>query len=342
MSEFVPRKLKELSACGKAILFGEHAAVYGRPALAIGLPRAMRPVKLRPSAGPISLEVLPWNLIADEARADPIGDALRRLRRLVPAGNGRGMQVVLESDLPAGGGLGSSAALAVALVRCLHLVRGVAAPAVEVRKLSHELEKVFHGHPSGLDDTVASFGGLCLFQAGGLARLPAGAERLDERTARLAGEVPGLVVGLTGKSSATWRMVETVGELHRRDAPRMEAVFDGIAGCLAAGLAALENRRPDLMGAAMTENHRLLVRLGLGWSEAEAMVGAARACGAMGAKLTGAGGGGAVIALAPGREQELLETWKRMGFDGFAVLQMQGTAGGNAWSAAPRQWPART
>jgi hydroxymethylglutaryl-CoA reductase len=306
-------------AYGKVILFGEHAVVYGRPALAAGLDAGVRLEAVVPRPRGARLRVAGWGLEADEDSPGALGAALKRLTELVP---GPGFEASLGVELPLGAGLGGSAALSVALVRALAAARGESLPAARVRELAHELEKVFHGTPSGLDDTVATHGGLCLFYRDGLppgAPWPASAEPLGAQSARLPFELPSLVIGQTGVPRATRDMLAGVRRRWETDRAGTDRLFERIECCLRLGLEALPGRDFAAFGRAMLDNQACLGELGVSIPEIERMVSLALGAGALGAKLTGAGGGGGVIALAPGREAAVAEAWTRAGFSTFTT-----------------------
>lgn len=318
------------SACGKVILFGEHAAVYGHPALAVGIPDGVRTERVTPTDGPITIRVEPWGLRADTAGPGAVGRGLIMLDELVP-GDRRGMHAELRAAIPPGAGLGSSAALSVALVRSLGRVRRAGLTDRDVRRLAHALEEVFHGQPSGLDDTVATYGGLCLFRRGGIDGPPESThERLTDQALRLPFGLPPLVIGHTGVPRSTADMVAVVRRQHDADRSRVEALFARVDACLAEGLAALRDRDPTGLGRAMSRNQAVLAELGLSCPEIDSLIGLAAHLGASGAKLTGAGGGGGVVALAPGREEALAEAWREAGFAAqvvrFAEPGLAGTA----------------
>lgn len=302
------------TSCGKVILFGEHAAVYDHPALAVGIPDGVRAERVEPTDGPIQIRVRPWDLEADVTGPGAVGRGLILLDELVP-GERRGMRAELVASIPPGAGLGSSAALSVTLVRSLGRVRGVELTDWDVHQLAHALEEVFHGQPSGLDDTVATFGGLCLFKRGGIAGSPEPThQRLTDQALRLAWRLPPLVIGHTGVPRSTADMVAAVRRQHDADPSRVEGLFATVDVCLADGLVALRDQDPDSLGAAMNRNQAVLAELGLSCPEIDSLIGLAVHLGARGAKLTGAGGGGGVVALAPGREEALVEAWRAAGF----------------------------
>lgn len=307
----------ELRACGKLILLGEHAVVYNRPAIAIGLPDGLVVERIKASEGSIRIRVPDWGLDAGLDSEGLIGKSLRRLMEAVPGGE-MGCELACRSKLPVGAGLGSSAALAVLVVKALASVRGVVLADSEVRELAHESEKIFHAHPSGLDDTAATFGGLLLFKRKGwmeptdraIDRL----EKLTKQARRIPYAPPPLVVGHSGVSHSTRKMVQNIREQWEADQKRVEALFDEIEGCVDEGFSALADGDRPRLGRAMQSNQFLLSELGLSCPEIDRMVLLAEEEGALGAKLTGAGGGGCVAALAPGREERLIEGWRAHGF----------------------------
>lgn len=301
------------SACGKVILFGEHAVVYGRPALAFGLSGSVEAMKLEATAGLLKVLVPAWKLAADDGQDSLAGRALGRLRELLPGPGG--MEATLEARIPTGAGLGSSAALSVMAVRCLAAVRGEALGAARERSCAHELERIFHGSPSGLDDTVAAHGGLCLFRRGGFgACLPYEHTVLSPQAVQLDLSVPPLLIGDTGQTRSTFEMVARVRSRIERDRRGTEVLFDQIEASLEEGLRGLSRGELERVGAAMDRNQEALAGLGVSCGAIEAMCALGRKAGALGVKLTGAGGGGAVVALAPGREEAVAEAWRAGGF----------------------------
>jgi len=322
--------MSDICANGKVILFGEHAAVYGRPALAAGIPGGIRLLSLEPAERSIHISILPWELDADNGADGRIGEVLRLLDRLVP-GHG-GFDAEFEAAIPASAGMGSSAALAVALAMTLARVRGVGLSLEQVRSTAHQLEKVFHGSSSGLDDTVATYGGLCLFRRNGWGvREPGvpGFERINSCALRVPCRELTLLVGNCGVEHSTREMVAGVGRRRREDERFVEEIFDEIEACLDAGLQALCTADGARLGRAMLANHQALCRLGVSCSELDEMVDLAVAAGAGGAKLTGAGGGGGVVAHAAGCEDEVLDAWRRRGFSGKQFTLAEGAG---AWN----------
>jgi mevalonate kinase len=289
---------------GKIILLGEHAVVYGYPALAAALDRGvtMAPVPT-PAGGPLRLDIRAWDVAVTAGDDHPVGRSFAAIADALGAGRPP-LSLIGDAQLPPGAGLGSSAALAVAIARALltHMKRPL--DVATLTRAAGASEVLVHGRPSGVDVALAIAGGVGVFRKStGLAPL---------------GGVPPLrvLVGSSGAPRSTATMVERVAGATRslRDDPRLRelgALTDsGTAALLAADLPTL--------GGAMNRAHELLADLGVSTPQLDALCEAARAAGAYGAKLTGAGGGGAVIAIAPrDREPAILAAWKQAGVDGF-------------------------
>lgn len=256
-------------APGKLILYGEHAVVYGHPAVAIAVDRGTR-VALQPVAGPSRI------LAADIV--DP--RLFAAVGTLLPL---QGVGATIRSDLPVGRGMGSSAALAVALVRAVALWEGRQADLEECIRRGFEVERVFHGTPSGIDHSVSARGGAVRYRRG-----PDGPELTPIRIA----PVP-LVVLDTGIAGDTARLVAGV----RARRPAVDAALERIGALVLELLPALQAGDLPTLGAGMRENQRLLRAIGVSSPEIEALVTLAEGAGALGAKLAGAGGGGVVVAL---------------------------------------------
>jgi len=309
-----------IRAHGKVILFGEHAVVFGRPALAIGIPDAMVVREVLETPESIELFIPEWGLRADSSVPGPMGDALRRLYAAVPGRGGCRLQI--SSTIPLAKGLGSSAALAVVVVKALAAARGVSLDARAVRALAHEAEKVFHGTPSGLDDAVATYGGLCLFRRDPWNQEPVPdlpSRALEPEVVQMLVCTPSFVVADTGVAHRTIEVVRAVRERGDREPEAVKGLFDRMEAALWQGLDAITAADPDRLAFALNRCHEALRELGVSWPQAEQAIRLALESGALAAKMTGAGGGGCVVAFAPGRERDVLENWGRAGLDGFLV-----------------------
>jgi mevalonate kinase len=283
-------------AHGKVILLGEHSVVYGHPALAGALADG---VVVTATAGTGRLVIPQWGVVI--APQPPPDSTLARAYVELRARAGEPpLDLELTYKLPTGAGLGSSAAMAVAIGRALGLDGAALAEAAMAS------ETVIHGRPSGLDHTVSLCGGFGIFtRAAGLRPVAAGPLTL--------------VIGHTGKTRDTKGRVARVAELVAERSDEVRARFDAIATLVERGAAAVTRGSYGELGAAMNENQRHLEALEVSCPEIERLCAIARDAGAVGAKLTGGGGGGCVIAVAPAREQAIVDAWRQHGFDAFVA-----------------------
>jgi mevalonate kinase len=273
---------------GKVILLGEHSVVHGRPALALSVERGAR-VQLREADGEeTTLDIAPWGVRVDsgpEANvgAEPLQQALRVARGFYD--DEREFALQAEMHLPSGAGMGSSAALGVAVLRALDQARGLSRPDAEIYERSLAWERVFHGNPSGVDNAMATYGGMALFRKG------------EPLTRVVPRHKVSLVVAYSGASSSTKLMVDSVARQFAKEPERIGQVFDSIEKLVLGGKYALETGDMKRLGELMTANHMLLSGMLLSTEPLEEMIAAATAAGALGAKVTGAGGGGCMVAL---------------------------------------------
>lgn len=292
-------------AFGKVILLGEHAVVLGHPALAAALDRGVVARAEATTSGGIVLEgVVPG---AEPVRIDAprVLEAANLIASRVGVTHAR---VQLETALPAGGGLGSSGAFAVALLRALAGLNGSVPDVDETCAIALESERIFHGSPSGVDPAVSARGGILLFRRGD----PPGIE-----TVVAAKAVP-VVVGLSGVLRETRNGVTSLLARREADPGSYDPLLNRLGELSVGGAGDVRRGDFEALGARMNEAHTLLSRCQLSSPELDLIVGAATKAGALGAKLTGAGQGGAAIALAPNPEP-VLEAIRAAGFDAFFV-----------------------
>ncbi len=296
-------------ACGKVILLGEHAVVYGVPAIAAGITRGVRAKATAIAEGPSRLRAMGWSVTVTEA--DEGNNVARAFRALLDAARADDpslphFAVDIEAELPPGGGLGCSAAMGVAIARAV----GRRPSGDTVQSWAMAWERVFHGNPSGIDAAVAARGGCVFFRKG---------EPIE--AVRVRGALQ-LCVGSTGTASSTKAMVDAVAGLRARRPTVIAETFEGIRSLVADARLAIEAGDRFALGRLMDVNQMLLSGLFVSTPDIERLCELARGAGALGAKLTGAGGGGSVVALVPSTAigELVLSAWKADGFDGFATV----------------------
>jgi len=290
-------------ACGKVLLFGEHAVVHGQPAIALGLPDGARATAQTLARGvPSRLRAPQWDVEVqahdeDVALGRALGALLDAIDVIDDADETLPVDVELALALPPGVGLGSSAALGMAAAKAIAAARDLELDELELIRLGYAWEGVFHGTPSGIDHTAAACGGIFVFERGEGNEPP----RID--AIELARPLP-LVVAVAGPASSTREMVAAVTHAVENEPSARRAVERiGRIVRTAARLLANEDASLDGVGRLMDVNHALLDVLGLTTPALESACEAARDAGALGAKITGAGGGGCIVALCAPESQ---------------------------------------
>ncbi len=304
------------SACGKVILLGEHAVVYGRPAIALPIPLAVEAV-VRKGGDGVSLVIPRWGL---EQKIRPTtGQSLSGILHTMLERLGLAQQpmtIEVFPHVPRAMGLGGSAALAVAVIRALDRGFSLGLDEAAVNALAYECEKVAHGTPSGIDNTISTYGTPLLFQRASDA--PAGPAPARMEEIRLSEPVP-LVVGITGRESLTANTVARVRRAWSSHQARYDAIFDQIASLTVAGVDALRDGHFRELGELMNLCQGYLNALQLSTPELEELVHLAREHGATGAKLTGGGGGGSMVALCPDTQDAVAQAMERAGYSALKI-----------------------
>jgi mevalonate kinase len=273
------------SAPGKVLLLGEHAVVYGHPALAAGLQKRVRiEIAEAPEA---SIEV------GSPSGISPPTELLAAATEMAARiGAPPRFRAVIESELPLGAGLGSSAAVGVALARALSELARRHCPDEHAAELALGFERHFHGAPSGVDPAIAARGGAILFRRGEPPRI----ERVRPGTPVF------LCIALTGIARGTRSTVMPLSERRAARPSLYDPMFAFLGDLAQGGAAALERGDLDDLGVRFDAAHGVLCALGVSCPELDDLVRVLRSASALGAKLTGAGGGGAAIGLARDRE----------------------------------------
>lgn len=283
-------------AHGKVILLGEHAVVYGVPALAVGIDRGAR-------ASVTSTAISALSIDGRSTEGSEVWQAFDALRAELGAPE---VSVTAELEVPGGAGLGSSAALGVAIARAVHDNLGRPRTPESVLTAANAWERVFHGNPSGIDTTAAFYGGCFKFKRGH-------APEFVELATPLR-----LAIVKAGPAASTKSMVESVAKLRERRPERFDKTLEAIHALVQNAALCLEAGDLSGLGKLMDYNQMLLSGLFLSTPDIERACSIARQRGAFGAKLTGAGGGGSVVAVAEDPEA-IVAAWQEQGLEGFVA-----------------------
>lgn len=278
------------SAPGKIILFGEHAVVSGTPALGSAIDLRAR-VTLEDLPGKMEIEVcnlalagFSVDLLTGQISSAGALNAIRYVSAVLNEFGAKDLKVKVESDIPPAAGLGSSAAIVVATLAALngHLNLGLSRDDIAAK--AHRIERsVQQGLGSPMDTALATYGGYC---------------QVSDKIQKL--DLPELVmvVGYTERSHDTRSEVQKVQVLLQLYPDVVGPIFNAIGAISTRAIPLIREERCEELGRLMNVNHGLLEAVGVCTRELADLVYAARGAGsALGAKLTGAGGGGCMIAL---------------------------------------------
>jgi mevalonate kinase len=286
------RVLGKGRAPGKVILFGEHAVVYGRPALAAPVTQVTAEAVVEPGkelticAADLGEEIRPDESTGDQTGArHPLGLAAVLTLTALGLHEHPPWRVVVRSTIPIASGLGSGAAVSAAIARALADAARAPLPPFVLSSIVYEVDTLHHGTPSGIDNSVICYERPVYFVRGQAPEVLS------------IGRPFMLAIANTGIASPTKAAVTDVRQAWEREEARFEGLFDRIAVIVAEARTAITEGKPDALGSLMSENHALLVEMGVSSAQLDALAAAARSAGALGAKLSGAGRGGNLIAL---------------------------------------------
>ena len=306
------RKDDRSSASGKVILMGEHAVVYGHSALAAPIPLAIEAKVVDSSEK--SIVVPRWGLeqpihtVQEHPQGFP-GVLAYLLERLDLTKHN--MTIEVFPNVPRAMGLGGSASIAVAVIRALSTFYALNLADEEINSLALECEQTAHGNPSGVDNTIATYGKPILYRRR--------EKEIDGEFTVLQPSKPiPIVIGMTGKESFTASMVEQVRVARKRRREQYDSIFSQMGTMARQGADAFCKGNLEELGDLMNLCHGLLNALLLSTPELEELIRISRECGALGAKLTGGGGGGSIVALCPGNQQSVVEAIESSGHQALA------------------------
>jgi mevalonate kinase len=280
------------TAPGKVILFGEHAVVYGRPAIAVPVlqVRARAIVSMDPRAptGTVWLQAPDIGLEAnlkDLPENHPLAAVIHLAAEALEVVRLPACTIKVTSTIPIAGGMGSGAAVSVAILRAFSAALGHPFTDEHVSQIAYQVELIHHGTPSGIDNTVITYARPVYYVK-------------DKPIEMLEVNQPfSLVIGDTGIHSPTVKAVGDLRLAREGNQQLYEGLFDTVEKITTTAREAIETGKTETLGALMNENHKLLLQMEVSSPELDQLVAAARSAGALGAKLSGAGRGGSMIAL---------------------------------------------
>jgi mevalonate kinase len=280
------------TAPGKIILFGEHAVVYGKPAIAIPVSGMRASAWSEPNKSGLTINALDLKEKFDLKNSSNQFSILAQTLLSQNKQKEPNLTINLSSELPQGSGMGSSAATATAVCKALSNHLGVDLDANQVSELVFNAEKIVHGRPSGIDNTVVAY------------EMPVYFVKGEKPKTFTPGKKFYLVIGDTGIEASTKETVQNVRNTWEKEPRLMEGYFNEISIATEKGKIAIEQGKTELVGEIMDKNHELLNSIGVGHKKLNELIDIATKAGALGAKLTGGGGGGNMVALAKNIDEQ--------------------------------------
>ncbi|MGB9937881.1 MAG: mevalonate kinase [Methanobacterium sp.] len=291
------------SAPGKAILFGEHAVVYGKPAIAMALDKRSSVIISERADNKIHVNIRDLGIngylnlknntiISDSSKKGILKYILNSIKKFH---SNAGIEICIDVNIPIGGGLGSSAAVTVATIAAISKFNGIDLQKKEIAKYAHEVELEVQNSASTLDTTISTYGGLIYLEK----------DAKEIIFLNINHNIP-VVVGYTSSRGNTGKLVESVRIKKDKYPEIINPVLDSIETLTIDAEKAILEANKERIGELMNINQGLLDALGVNTKELSDMVFISRRVGALGSKLTGAGGGGSMIAFCPNGSQEVI------------------------------------
>jgi len=282
------------SGFGKVILFGEHFVVYGLPAIASAISSlTIAEVKRVSKPGWKLTDNRPAVPGYKKKKLDEQRVSIENILRFAEIDTSQeGLHITLEGDLVCASGIGASAASCVALARALNTEYKLGWDNNRVNEAAFEGEKGYHGTPSGIDNTASTFGGVVWYKRD----LEGGPPTIETIKLKSPTEI---IIADTGITASTTEVVADVRRMKEEKTKWFDQIVKDYLEIADKGRKALDEMNLKLLGQLMNKNHKLLLEINVSCVELEELVGVARKAGAWGAKLTGTGRGGNMVALTP-------------------------------------------
>ena len=308
--------MSKASAPGKIILFGEHAVVYGQPALAVPVTQVQADVRIDKIFSPgirINAPNIQLNARLDSlASSHPLAATVRNTLAALEVDSLPGVTVLIRSSIPVASGLGSGAAVSVAVIRALARYLEKDLTDEQVSALAFETEKLYHGTPSGIDNTVVTYAKPVYFVKG----QPIEILRVKKPFT--------ILIADTGIPASTKESVRDVRVQHHKKPERFETLFAAIGSIARTARQLIESGMPESIGPLMDENHALLRSMKVSSPELDHLVDTARKAGALGAKMSGGGRGGNMIALVqPKKAGTVAKSLKEAGATNTIITKVE-------------------
>ncbi|MEM0066007.1 MAG: mevalonate kinase [Sulfolobales archaeon] len=304
-----------VTAPGKVTLFGEHAVVYGQPAIVASIDKRVHVFAEPKPDGTITIEARDLRVpgvivtykegeVTVETEYGLVLPAISYLNKAIEIaskylGSRHGVKLVVRSEMPVGAGLGTSAAVAVATIAAYAYSGGYELSMDEIARLGWEVERAVQGVASPMDTSITTYGGFMKIEYSG--------DRVKRESLNVSGDLP-IVIAYVEREFKTRDMVLMVRERLSKYPQLYGKIIELIGEVARAAEKALVRHDLHELGLLMNLNHGLLDSLGVSTRKLNEVVYAARSSGALGAKLTGAGGGGCVIALSQPEKLATVET----------------------------------
>jgi len=298
------------SGFGKVILFGEHFVVHGVPGIvsAIG---SVTDAEVTQTGKELIIrdQRKAAKGYAEEKKLQQI-ESIERMLKKMGLDPKLPLKIWLGGTLPGLSGLGASAASSVAIAKAIAEELSMNLSNEEVNQIAYEAEKAYAGNPSGIDNTAATYGGLMWFKK----NLGCGPSSVERLRVNMPVEI---IIGSTGKVANTKAMVAGVAERKDKYPEKYDQIFKQAENLTYAGRKALESYDLKKVGELMNKNHRLLQEIEVSSMELDLLADIARKNGAFGAKLTGGGGGGCMVALTPskGLQEKVATAIEKEGYE---------------------------
>ena len=304
--------MAEGSGYGKTILFGEHFVVYGLPAIASALGSRTTAV----------IEEADTYTLVDDRPETPgykKGKCSEQVEsnKLIFKACGIDVEktpikITLGGDLTAASGVGASAASAAAIARALNQHFKLGYDDARINEVAYAGEKGYHGKPSGIDNTASVYGGIIWF----MKNMEGGRDKMELLKMPKPVEI---VLGNTGLTSSTKEVVADVRARKDAEPDRYRRIFAEYVEVVSSARSALTSGKLDEVGELMNRNHKLLQEITVSCKELDRLVETASNAGAPGAKLTGTGRGGLMLALTPGKklQEKVAKAIEKEGYSAY-------------------------